>query len=191
MAAGTITDTQKYHMALGEFVEKFAMAEAALQVSLWHLCGLDMDTARAIFAGGKVSDAVACIRRVLEARQATMPEGAHDVFEQFGAIAFIRNKLVHLGTTEHEPDGGRLLTNRLFAINDRKLYERSISVDEIESMAVDLGTVTTKVLVIFVGKPTWFPQDKWEDYLARAQIPWLYIRPKPNAKRPSLLDGGL
>src|SRR5579862_9713778 len=57
---------QRYWEALGRFIDLFAGTEAIMQLVLWRYANVPTDTARAIFSGVRLKEAIGYIKRIIE-----------------------------------------------------------------------------------------------------------------------------
>jgi hypothetical protein len=116
-----LNDDEKYLIALGLFVEKFAACESMLIVALARLTRCDDPTSRAIFSGVRSDTARSHIRRILEARGEPMPEFLESSFQQLGIISNLRNDLMHYGAyaVGQNPDE-RTVSNEVAAMPGRE-----------------------------------------------------------------------
>src|SRR5436309_9296797 len=116
--------TERYYLALGQFIDKFAQVEKMLALTLWIRSKVTPDVARAVFSGVRADGATGYITRVLtvtNADQATKDE-YQSIFTQIGLINAARNSIVHYGT-EFNDTGEYVTSNRFVALTIDRLKE--------------------------------------------------------------------
>jgi hypothetical protein len=83
-----------YYRALGEFVDTFANIEEVIFLYLSELAGVDHDTARAVFSGVRIHDAISFIKRIAEVRGVQLSAELDDVLGQLQIINDVRNLIL-------------------------------------------------------------------------------------------------
>ena len=128
-------DLYKYHLALGAFIDRFAITEAAIQVTLWNLCKIELPVAQSIFSGTRTRTALEFIRRISEAKDLKLAPELEEAFSHLNAINTTRDKIVHFGSVAGS-DGARIISNKFIAHTDRALHEFTVSPELLNQMFV-------------------------------------------------------
>jgi len=117
-----------YYQALGKFVDTFANVEEILFLYLYASAGVDYDTARAIFSGVRIHDAVSLIKRFAEVRKAELSAALDDVLSQLLIINDVRNLILH------HPVSGRFRKGRF--IRSISNIGRALTAERIKEMLI-------------------------------------------------------
>jgi len=136
---GSVSETLEYWSSLGNFIDAFASVETALQITLWHYAKVPEKMARALLSGAtRVDTASGLLRRVIEVRKLRriVRTDLIEVLDQLGAIAKVRNDLVHLGTMTTPK--ARMTTNAYLAVDRKRLRKTPISPRILNDMTLDL-----------------------------------------------------
>ena len=137
-----------YYLALGYFMQTFAVVEATMQVILWKASGIpDMKTATALLSGVKIDSAMSLIRRVRETKKLAEHMGLEHAFQQLGVINSARNDIVHFGATFLEGIGPTISNFRAAHIQER-IRGFIVSPRILVDMTADLTTITNRLLEI-------------------------------------------
>lgn len=174
----------KYHLALGRFIEAFANTEHWLTRVLWDIAKVDEPTGRAIFSGTRASGAIPFIRRIHEARNATLEANLQRAFEQLATINTMRDRVVHWGLSVEGTalfDAQLVVSNKHIAHSPDKLLSFPISDGILDDMTADLVTIIHAFRVHLISQ--WEDTDvKAELLRGQAQIalaPWRYRSSAP------------
>jgi len=180
-----------YWTALGRLTEELSNVEHALFGTMVYLVEVPDDIGKAIFSGTRSDLAISYITRILEVRDIhDIRAEIHKIFCQLRIIYSARNIIVHHGwsvSREHNTEF-YFATFKEAHIED-KLRELTLTVDDINAMAVDARTACAKLICIWklLGKSHDFPILP----TAIAQRPWLYkppqqagARKRPRGKNP-------
>lgn len=136
-----------YYRALGKFINEFAKAEEMLLVMLGRATSMKHRESAAIFSGMRLRAGIDGIRRLHEAKDASIPPALAEAFEQLAAINTMRDRLVHWGI---EPDGDQFVaSNMLRAHADRARRDIRVSSSAIVSMTRDVQDIQ-KTLMLYV-----------------------------------------
>ncbi len=105
-----------YWLALGRFLDEFAIVEATLNWTLWHYAKLDATIARGLLGQQRSDRAMQDINRVIEARglKSARVGELTIIFDQLGKLNRMRNDIVHFGAGE-ERDGNVIVSNRVWS----------------------------------------------------------------------------
>jgi hypothetical protein len=129
-----------YYRALGEFVELFADVEGVLFLYLYTLVGVDEATAKAVFSGVRVHEAISFIRRLAEVRTHGIPATIDAVLAQLLIINDARNMILHNSMSPTYSKGRlvRTISNIDRALTELRIKEIPISEEVIMRMCDDL-----------------------------------------------------
>lgn len=184
-----MNENDRYHLALGRFVEAFATAETSLHVLLWAVSATTVGVSRAIFSGTRARTAIDFIRRIAEAERMPLGDALDDAFTRFSTINTVRDRILHYGSNSSDGIGAaRLVSNRLTAHSPNSLFELPVSPKMLHEMTED----SMKLAAIFAGTAMSSAADQhpevWRGFELRAQTPWLYKPvqqvPKSRKSRP-------
>jgi hypothetical protein len=183
-----LNDDEKYLIALGLFVEKFAACESMLIVALARLTRCDDPTSRAIFSGVRSDTARSHIRRILEARGEPMPEFLESSFQQLGIISTLRNDLMHYGAyaVGQNPDE-RTVSNEVAAMPGRERVT-PISAEILTDLIGDVETITAAIGLFHLTYHG-VPPELVPDWCRAAAQPWRYRLPKQGRTHRDRRDG--
>src|SRR5262249_52351546 len=124
-----------YWLALGRFIEEFAIVELLLNFTLWRYAKLDKRVAQGLIGQQRVDRAMQDITRIVEARglKGARVKELQIIFDQLCKLNRARNDIVHFGTGEMTAHG-YIVTNRHFAHLESRVREIHVSPKILESM---------------------------------------------------------
>ncbi|QEX18613.1 hypothetical protein FRZ44_39200 [Hypericibacter terrae] len=178
-----IKEWDRYHMALGRFIEMFALVELSMQLTLWHYAKVPPRTARAIFSGVKTEAAMGHINRLVEPPRANkaIRDDLEYVFKQLAAINKLRNDLVHF-VSHTTREGARVISNSIMARSRRQIRRAVISPETFIALEHDLMKIQSHLLVRHFGRRL-VRQNERPRYQRDIDAAWRYI-PPPQAPHP-------
>ena len=140
---------EDYWLALGQFMEAFAIAEGMLFMYLIHATGIQKMVGKALFGGDSCSSLVDKVRVTWTKRP---PPDTHaapldDALAQLKRISGVRNEVIH-NRSYMFPDRGRVSTNRLRAHDPEKIRERQVSPTLLASMTADLERIRALLVLV-------------------------------------------
>lgn len=190
-----------YWLALGAFVDRFALTETVLYMLLSMLADLSEETAFAILSGVRIDTAMQFINRILEFErisdlennraEAEANTSAYEaykkeityLFTQLGKINKTRNLILHYGS--HIGTDKTMIGNfRAAMVNPYNTPVEYITPATLENMTADLGKIGLHLLMMMelpLGKG-----EHWDAMAAEARRmdePWRY-KPRPFRVRP-------
>jgi hypothetical protein len=131
-----------YWAALGEFIHSFSQVERELQELTFHIAKVPAKEGRAILHGLRIDAAKDAIIRILDAREDEETKARLlDPFAQLGAIANMRNNILHWGAGDRPGETDFLVTNDFLAHTPAKLKEYRVSVLNLMEMSTDLTKI--------------------------------------------------
>jgi hypothetical protein len=135
-----LEDVAAYYRALGEFVDTFANVEEVMFLYLSALAGVDHDTARAVFSGVRIRDAISYIKRISEVRGVQLAAELDDVLGQLQIINDVRNLILHHPASEKWRSGRLVqsISNVGRALTAERIKEIPISAAILMDMKYDL-----------------------------------------------------
>jgi hypothetical protein len=135
----TDCDDEKYLLALGYFIARFAQVELILNSAVRYFAklGHPSNIANALLGPLRVDAAMATITRLIEARKLRGKDidELKLIIDQLGKIARARNDIMHLGA---EGYGRLVVTNRQFAHTRNRIRLMSVSAKVLKQMEGDL-----------------------------------------------------
>lgn len=145
--ASIMNRLDNYYRALGKFINEFAKAEEMLLVVVGRSINLQHRESAALLSGMRLRAGVDWIRRLHEAKDASVPLALAEAFEQLAAINTMRDRLVHWGV---EPDGEQFVaSNRVRAHADRVRRDIRVSSSAIVNMTRDIQDIQ-KTFMLFI-----------------------------------------
>jgi hypothetical protein len=174
---------RRYWLALGRFIEQFALTETMVHFALRTISGVSLETARAIFSGVRMNAALGLITRLAETNRlpAALKRELADASAQLGLITRIRNDILHAENDLME-NGDLRLTNERAAHTSENLRIQCISAATLDDMTADLSKASAHI-----GLVAWWQNEHIElmrerdaAVLARA---WRY-KPPPQDRSP-------
>lgn len=172
-----LEDVAAYYRALGEFVDTFANVEEVMFLYLAALVGVDHDTARAVFSGVRIRDAISYIKRIAEVRGAQLAAELDEVLGQLQIINDVRNLILHHPTSEKWRSGSLVqsISNVGRALTAERIKEIPISAAILMDMQYDLFRI--QVFLVHEFACLAIPEGERDaiDRLGPVQIgAWLY-----------------
>jgi hypothetical protein len=169
-----------YYDALGRFLAAYARAEATAQILLWHVSGIDLETARIIWPSMRVKSIAEMVRKLYRERKQKMPPLVDEALSHLVAITGIRDNAVHYAT-ETDERGNRYVANmhQQFHLDDPAMG--IVSVQLLHTLTADLAII---VIRFMTEMPPGVPEVEgvWRQAIARAPTPFLYISPQQGKK---------
>ena len=140
-----------YWPALGKFIHEFSGMESLLHELAIRVAGVSDNLGKAIFSGLRIDNAKDALNRMYEASgdQAAKDRMA-PVFAQIGAIAGMRNNIVHWGAQSVSRDDGfegLLVSNARIAHTKERLRTFVVSAEMLTDMRVDISKISMHLLV--------------------------------------------
>lgn len=185
---GELGADQAYHIALGTFVEAYAMYEHAMLDYLIALAGVDPRLVTIFCGGANLDQRKEFIRKIWKLRPpppAVLAE-LEDAFSHAGPITELRNLILHSGTTEAE-GGERISTDELRALHkpNEDVRVRRLSPHMLIDMSFD---ITKCVAHLFLAArdewPTAGGREPSAGMVESRQRAWQHI-PPPNQTQKS------
>ena len=172
-----------YWQSLGQFIDQYAEAEAAISGVLWHLTKVTPSVGRAVFSGTRADAATKYISRLLEVKKIGQLEKNHIkyLFDHFGEITKTRNDIVHYGT-QYNDDGDFIVTNERVALNKSKLREHSITANVLDQMSHDLEVIIADLFAFLVRKSPHDLRIVRMIYAKHIGAPWRYKFHAPSSQ---------
>jgi hypothetical protein len=188
-------DMDKYHLALGKFVNEYAHVEADLFLLLILTAGVPIPTGQALFSGTRVSAAISFIKRLYEARNEQPSKRMHDVFAQLNTITTVRDHILHMGVYELDDDTF-VSKNWMRAHAERSRKAIDASPEALDAMTADLHTIGMWLGLqqVVAGKPGSIHGEELAEQLKmRSPSPWRYrpVEIRPQEQSLSTAETGL
>jgi hypothetical protein len=168
----------KYYLALGRFIDRYAACEGQTFFLTLATANMTMDVAQALLSGTRTTAAIKFMRRMYEARNATVPTRLDAAFKQLGSITTLRDHLLHTGVVLSEAKDELVSTNWIRAHAERAKKETKVSAELLDDMTADLDTISAILQVHFHLR--YFPdafssaEDQRGLLYSEAQRPWRY-----------------
>jgi hypothetical protein len=180
----SLHNTPTYWQSLGKFVQQFSEAEREAQILLWYLTSEHVEVAFAIYREKmNLNEVIELCRKLYRIRVADDAAATEfDVYMiHFSAIAEVRNKLLHNGTTF--TDEGAQVIQRL---KDLRSKERAppmpMSAECLDAMSVDCGWIESVCWSLYALQTT---ADDWRFPSGHESPSWKYQpTPAPNRRPP-------
>ena len=146
----------RYHLALGRFIDAFATAEHNLKFALGSVANVPRDTAQAIFSGVRVKQAIDFINRIFESRKTPIPLDLRNALGHMSAILSARDDIVHYGASV---DGNEFITTNSPHTIPRQARTKRRDIEDLDAMTEDLLTIG-HLLIWMMAKdnPNAFPE---------------------------------
>jgi hypothetical protein len=184
-----LSDLEHYYLALGAFIDRFAIIEMLLTTTLARWAEVTDDVARAIFSGVRFDAATSYITRILAVSDVpqSVKDEYQDLFTQLGHINALGNSIVHYGT-EFNANKSWLTSNCHSALSEDRVRTFPVSTDILAEAIHDLRKARAHLLHL-IG-PTFIPDAILSSYVGQSLLraPWQYKPPapaSPNDKRPA------
>lgn len=132
-----------YWLALGQFVEAFALAEGMLFMYLIYSVKINKLVGKALFGRLRCEELIKGVRRTWDVAPPSPSELSEidAVLTQLALINGVRNDVIH-NRSHVFPDRGRVSTNLLRAHTPFKVVERRVSPSLLMGLTQDLGKIT-------------------------------------------------
>lgn len=170
--------TDKFHLALGQFVAAFSLVEVTLLKALCVLAHVRAPYAQALLSGVRTDAAMSYINRIAEAER--WPDDKRvdwqRIFSQLGLINKLRNDILHHGAGI--AGNSWLVSNRRVAHHPDRIREMLITPAIINDATADAGDITT--LLMLLGGPSVgiVMNRNWRSWMRkRLREPWRYKQP--------------
>lgn len=172
----------QYWQALGRFIEMFSLVESVMQFALWNYARTPVPTARAIFSGVRVKEAMGLIRRIFDieanSKDTDTKSDLEKVFNQLTTINGLRNDLIHHGSQDDgEVPEGRIISNELWAITPERLRTTPISPEILNDLTFDLVKIIVHLISHHTGRFLRVPL-KEPMRMEILSAPWRYKPPQ-------------
>jgi len=183
----------KYHLALGRFIEAFAVAELWVLRALWATAGVNESVGTAALSGMRSRGAIDLIGRLFETRNTTLPAQLDSALVQMNAINTMRDNIVHWGssyTGKSLWEAQLVVSNEYLAHTPKKKKTYPLSAPLLDGMREDLNTIIQILRQYTISH--------WPDSLIKRQLlsqdiglvlaqslpaQWLYKSPQPLATK--------
>jgi hypothetical protein len=133
-----------YWLALGEFVERFALAEISLFAYLARCSDIPRATANAVLSGNHADQMIKLVRRLWQVKPPDndLRDKVEDALTQFNIINEVRANVVHYGSFFTD-DNGRVSSNvsRALTLTERHFREIRVSPYILKDMSTDLEKI--------------------------------------------------
>ena len=139
-AVSKLHPNEKYYLALGRFIQRFAGIEASLQSLLWRYAEVSPEIARSIFSGVRVDQAMSFIKRLHKSREIEMHPMMLNTLDQIGVINTARNLIIHYGA-KFDKGEPQFVTNQRLAIRPEDAQWLPISVQAFDALTADISHI--------------------------------------------------
>lgn len=133
-----------YWIALGQFVQTYSAAEAIVQVLLQERANVTSETARAIFSGVRIKEAMSYIKRISQAQGITEPDMLEPAFAQLADITSARNDILHYGA-KFEDGKPEYVTTKRSAHLPEKARHFPVSPKILRQMIADIAVIMIQI----------------------------------------------
>jgi len=177
MTRETADDERVHHLiALGGFIETFAMTELALFFYYCHCAKVDAQTGSVLFSGVGVDQTIRNIRKLWTVQPAAEKEraGVEAALKQLESLRAFRNAIVHF--LPLPGDSGRLVTDFAKIPPSKAPTEHSVSAEILDHATADLAKIAQH-LAMAIGTPEETRVDRVAAYSALDDA-WRYT-PQP------------
>jgi hypothetical protein len=164
---------------LGRFIDAYSHTETAMHLYLIYRTKVMPKIGNAIFAGTRVSDAIAAVRRIsiVETGKDKLPTDLEDLFGHLQALNTARNDLVHYGASDFGEEY-RLIMNWHRAHTDAAFKAIPIRLETIRNMTKD----AEKAAVSLYWQAADAANRKRMEAGRALRRPWLYKPPQSLAR---------
>lgn len=175
-----MNNDDKYHLALGQFVDAFATAENNLKFALAATAKISRETAQALFSNTRVDGAIDLIKRLYEAEGKEPEEEINIALSHMKAILTVRNGIMHNGAVF---DGGIFTTTNSAHTLPKQAKTIRHNLADLEHMTADLLVIGYRFMWMAVRHlPNAFPEAiQMLDKAAR--VPLLYKPPQSSVRQ--------
>ena len=164
----------RYHLALGRFIDAFSTAEHNLKFALASVANVPRETAQAIFSGVRVKTAIDFINRIFESRSEKVPQDLKTALSHMSIILSARDDIVHYGGSV---DGNEFITTNSPHTIPRQSRTTRRGIEDLNAMTEDLLTIGNLLIWIMVkDNPNAFPEAL--EFLDKAAHAPLRYRPQ-------------
>ena len=171
------TKLPPYWEALGRFVHYYSRVENTMKATLRLVSRTSPATARALFSGVRIRNAIDMIRRAREEQGRKIPKYVEEAFDHIAGITTERDRILHYGI--HFYETGDFVTNANAQIAS-KVRVTQITVNDLYDMAGDTVVVWARLVIynqsLVRRKQPWPNRTAWVEASRR---PWLYKSPQP------------
>lgn len=171
------TDSQHFE-AVGRFVTRYALAEAAVHMLARKVLGVSDEKGRVIFANMRLGDIVDRVRAIMRADKSPYYAEVDDCLIHLDKIAKRRHNLVHRTTSFTD---GKLIVTNVFVSKTKDIFEvEPFTYNELSDLIGDCAKIYLQLNRI--RKPE-SADPRLNEFLASS---WRYKPPQPkprNSKR--------
>ena len=177
----SLTADPSYWVALGHFVEAFALVEELLFATLRYYAGVSHNVSKAIFSGVRTDMSMEYIRRIIAVNNldAERKIELDELFKHLKCISDLRNHVVHYGSFATN-ESGRIASNKSRALTPDKIKEFRVSAVILDGAARDLEKISSH-LVLHLGSSKSSFAERARTF-AVLNDAWLYT-PPPNPQQ--------
>jgi HEAT repeat protein len=130
-----MNNDDKYHLALGRFVDAFATAEHNLKFALASTAEVSREAAQALFSNTRVDAAIELIKRLHEANSNDLHKEVIRALSQMKAILTVRNVIMHYGASL---EGSQFTTTNSAHVLPKQAKTTRHELIDLENMTADL-----------------------------------------------------
>jgi hypothetical protein len=182
-----------YHLALGAFIEAFAVAELWVLRALWATAGVEENIGQAALSGMRSRGAIDLIKRLFETRDKNLPADLELSFNQMNAINSMRDNVVHWGTSYSGQslfEAQLVVSNEYLAHSPKRKQTYPISAKILDEMREDLDTIIAVLRHYTIS--SWPDSSIKEELLSRDAslvlrplllVQWKYKSTQPLSKK--------
>lgn len=138
---------ERYYLALGRFIQRYAGIEARLQALLWRYAEVSPEVARSIFSGVRVDQATSFIKRLHKSRGIEMHPMMVDMLDQIGIINAARNLIIHYGA-EFDKGEPQFVTNQRIANRPEDARWFPISAQTLGALTADIKHIQLRITLL-------------------------------------------
>lgn len=143
-AVSELLPHERYYLALGLFVQRYAGIEARLQTLLWRYAEVPPEVARSIFSGVRVDQAMSFVKRLHKSREIEMHPMMIDTLDQIGVINTARNLIIHYGA-KFDKGEPQFVSNRRIANRPEDAQWFPISVQTLDALTADISHIHLRI----------------------------------------------
>jgi hypothetical protein len=174
-----------YWLALGKFIDAFAMTEIFLHFVLCHYAKVTGNVARAVFSGDRFAVVQGYLRRMSDVGVIGPKEWSdlEPLLTQLKAINDCRNTILHYGA-EGIGEGRGYATNAIMALTTDRIQMFPISDQILSDMTFDLRKILIHFYNTHMGRMRWPLGSSSEAVDEILRSAWRYKLPQPSQNRP-------
>ncbi len=146
-AVSQLLPYERYYLALGMFIQRYAGIEARLQALLWRYAEVPPEVARSIFSGVRVDQAVSFIKRLHKSRGIEMHPMMIDTLDQIGVINAARNLTIHYGA-EFDKGEPQFVTDQRISNRPEDARWFPISVKALDALTADIKHIHLRINLV-------------------------------------------